>query len=218
MIENLVAAWLTDASERSYEAAFAQLLVIEGHTVIQGPMHHAHEHGKDIIALDPDGELCVYQLKGGSGKLDTGGVEEAQQQLFVASAAVVAHPSLPEPCLPSRVYLVTNQVATGPAQGRILVLSQGNEVAGRAPLSLTERDELLSRFIQAEGRFFPSSPRALKAFLGLFLADGHGPIPPIEFFTLLEAILPVDGGRPAAAAAQREISSAALTVSFALRP
>ena len=36
MIENLVDAWLTEASERSYEAAFGQLLVIEGHRVIQG--------------------------------------------------------------------------------------------------------------------------------------------------------------------------------------
>ena len=59
MIENLVAAWLTDASERSYEVAFAQLLTIEGHRVIQGPMHHSHEHGKDIIAFDPNGERRV---------------------------------------------------------------------------------------------------------------------------------------------------------------
>lgn len=218
MLENLVAAWLTDASERSYEAAFAQLLVTEGHTVIQGPMHHAHEHGKDIIAINPDGDLCAYQLKGGAGKLDTASVEEVQQQLFVAAAATVVHPSLPEPRLPARVYLVTNQVATGPAQDRVAVLSQGNVAAGRAPLHLIEKDELLSRFVRAEGRFFPSSPRALNAFLSLFLADGHGPIPAPEFFKLLEAVLPVDGERPSANAAQREISSGALTVSFVLHP
>ena len=60
MIENLVDAWLTEASERSYEAAFGQLLAIEGHRVIQGPMHHAHEHGEvppvavPLPMLDPE--------------------------------------------------------------------------------------------------------------------------------------------------------------------
>ena len=93
MIENLVDAWLTEASERSYEAAFGQLLAIEGHRVIQGPMHHAHEHGKDIIAWDSRGELCVYQLKGGEGKLDITAIEKAQDQLLAAAAAAVMHPS-----------------------------------------------------------------------------------------------------------------------------
>ena len=64
MIENLVDVWLTEASERSYEAAFGQLLVIEGHRVIQGPMHHAHEHGKDMIAWDSEGNLCVLPTQG----------------------------------------------------------------------------------------------------------------------------------------------------------
>lgn len=218
MIENLVAAWLTDASERSYEAAFAQLLVIEGHTVIQGPMHHAHEHGKDIIAFDPGGHLFVYQLKGGPGRLDLPGVEEVQNQLFAAAPGVVDHPSLDRKRSPERVYLVTNQPATGPAQGRIRSMSEGNVERGFCSLHLIERDELLSRFVKAEGRYFPSSPRALKTFLSLFLADGRGPVPEEEFFSLLAAVLPVGGKSPRVAEAQRAISTAALTVAFALKP
>ena len=120
VIGNLVDVWLTEASERSYEAAFGQLLVIEGHRVIQGPMHHAHEHGKDMIAWDSEGNLCAYQLKGGKrSKLDKAAVDEVQDQLFTAAATAVMHPSLPSPRPPDRVYLVTNQHTTGPAQGRL---------------------------------------------------------------------------------------------------
>ncbi|MXX71879.1 MAG: hypothetical protein F4205_08425 [Gemmatimonadetes bacterium] len=218
VIENLVDVWLTEASERSYETAFGQLLVIEGHRVIQGPMHHAHEHGKDIIALDSEGNLCAYQLKGGrKGKLDKSAVEEAQNQLFTAAATAVLHPSLPTPRPPDRVYLVTNQHSTGPAQGQIHALSAGNRHRGLAPLQLIERAELASRFVAAEGRFFPSSPQALNTFLSLFLADGRGELPRRDFFRLLQEIIPVSGSRPKAAVAGRAISAAALTTAFALR-
>ena len=217
MIENLVDVWLTEASERSYEAAFGQLLVIEGHRVIQGPMHHAHEHGKDIIAWNSEDELCVYQLKGGQGKLGISAIEQVEGQLFTAATAAVMHPSLPSPCPPDRVYLVTNQAATGPAQDRIRVLCEGNRSRGLAPLHMIEHDELTSRFVAAEGRFFPSSPTALNTFLSLFLADGRGELPRPDFFRLLEGILPVSGRKPRAADAGRAISAAALTTAFALR-
>lgn len=216
MIENLVDVWLTEASERSYEAAFGQLLLIEGHRVIQGPMHHAHEHGKDIIAWDGD-QLCVYQLKGGVGRLNTAAVENVQQQLFAAAAATVTHPSLSSPRRPDRVYLVTNRTATGPAQDRIRVLSDGNRINGLGTLHLIEFAELKSRFVTVERRFFPSSPQALNTFLSLFLADGRGPLLRQDFFRLLEEILPVRGPRAKARDAGRAISAAALTTAFALR-
>ena len=180
-------------------------------------MHHAHEHGKDIIAWDSEGNLCVYQLKGGKGKLGIAAVSEIQDQLLTAATSAVMHPSLANPQVPDRVYLVTNQTATGPAQGQIRALSEGYRSRGFAPLQLVERTELASRFVKAEGRFFPSSPQALNAFLSLFLADGRGELPRRDFFRLLQGILPVSGSRPRAAAAGRAIAAAALTTAFALR-
>ena len=217
MIENLVDVWLTEASERSYEAAFGQLLIIEGHRVLQGPMHHAYEHGKDIITSDSTGDLCVYQLKGGKGRLNVAAIERVQDQLLAAAAAAVTHPSLTNPRPPDRVFLVTNQVATGPAQDRIRVLSDGNRSRGFAPLQLTEHADLVSRFVAAEGHFFPSSPVALNSFLSMFLADGQGELPRPDFFRLLEEILPVSGKKPRAHDAARAISAAGLTTAFALR-
>lgn len=170
-----------------------------------------------MIAFDPDGDLCVYQLKGGQGKLTTGGVDDVQKQLFTASATSVEHPSLGKSRRPDRVYLVTNQAATGPAQGQIKTLSTGNLADGLPPIQLIEKAELLSRFVDAEDRLFPSAPEAIKTFLALFLADGRGPVPVGDLLTLLEAILPVSG-KTSAAEAQRHLSAAALTVAFALRP
>lgn len=219
MIDRVVDVWLTDASERSYETAFGQLLAIEGHRVIQGPMHHPHEHGKDLIAWDPDGDLCVYQLKGGgNGRLDLSSVEDIQEQLFAAAATVVKHPRLASPRPPDRVFLVTNQESTPPAQSRIRDLSENRRSQGLAPLQLIERVELASRFVDADRSFFPSDLRAVNTFLSLFLADGRGELPRKKFFKLLQAVLPVDGGsRPVAATARRAISAAALTTAFALR-
>ena len=217
MIENLVDVWLTEASERSYEAAFGQLLVIEGYRVVQGPMHHAYEHGKDIIAWDPTGDLCVYQLKGGKDNLNLAGVEKVQDQLLAAAAAVVTHPSLPSPRPPDRVFLVTNQVATGPAQDRIHVLSEGNHNRGLAPLHLVEHAELVSRFVEAEKQFFPSSPAALNVFYSLYAADGRGELPRHDFFRLLEEVLPLKGPKCRASDAGRAIAAAALITVLALR-
>ena len=217
MIENLVDAWLTEASERSYETAFGQLLVIERHRVIQGPMHHAYENGKDVIAWNPEGELCVYQLKGGSGKLTLASLERMQAQLSAASTSTVMHPSISGPRRPDRVYLVTNQVATGPAQNRLHAMGEGLRQDGLAPLQLIERAELASRFVAAEGRFFPSSPEGLQSFLSLFLADGRGELPRSEVFALLEEVLSLSRGGERRANAERSIAAAALTTAFALQ-
>ena len=180
-------------------------------------MHHAHEHGKDMIAWDAEGNLCVYQLKGGNGRLDIAAVNEVQPQLFTAAATAVMHPSLPKPRRPDRVYLVTNQTATGPALGQIRALSEGNQEDRLAPLQLIERAELVSRFVAAEGRFFPSSPTALNTFLSLFLADGRGELPRRDFFGMLEEVLPLSREGSSASGAGRAISAAALTTAFALR-
>ena len=150
MIGKLLDAWLTNASERTYEAAFAQLLLLEGHRVIQGPLHHGHEHGKDIIAEDKDGKLHVYQLKGGPGKLNKAKIDDVQSQLHTASLTAVTHPALAHQRRPDGVVLVTNQDATPQAQSHLASLSVGNLEGGLPPIVLVERSDLVSRFLQAQ--------------------------------------------------------------------
>lgn len=87
MLERVVDNWLTSANERSYEIPFAQLLISEGYRVLHGPVHHPFEHGKDIVALSPDGSLHAFQLK--AGDLSLAALEEIQAQLFALSATAV---------------------------------------------------------------------------------------------------------------------------------
>lgn len=192
MIAKLLDAWLTNASERSYEAAFAQLLLIEGHRVIQGPLHHGHEHGKDIITENRNGELQVYQLKGGAGKLTKAKIDDVQSQLHTASLTAVTHPALASHRRPDRVVLVTNQDATPQAQSHLANLSVGNVEQSLAPIVLIERSDLISRFLQAQSAFAPENPAATRTWLDLFLRDGNGPLPVDQFFELVQSILPVD--------------------------
>jgi hypothetical protein len=63
VIERLIENWLVNAGERGFETAFAQILASEEHTILQGPVHHPFEHGKDILTISPNGELHAYQLK-----------------------------------------------------------------------------------------------------------------------------------------------------------
>ena len=71
MIEKLLENWLDSASERSYQAVFVQMLSAQGYRVVHSTRHTALEYGKDVLAIDQDGNGCAFQvnhyrLEGGS--------------------------------------------------------------------------------------------------------------------------------------------------------
>jgi hypothetical protein len=90
VIERLIENWLTSAGERGYEVPFAQLLAAEGHRVIQGPVHHPFEHGKDILTFAPDGALHAYQLKG-PDLVRLEDFEKIQGQLMALAGTAITH-------------------------------------------------------------------------------------------------------------------------------
>ena len=63
MLARLIENWLINAGERGFEVPFTQLLATEGFRVLQGPVHHPFEHGKDIIAFDPNGQAPCLSAK-----------------------------------------------------------------------------------------------------------------------------------------------------------
>ena len=212
MFERVVEHWLTSVGERGYETAFAQLLSIEGHRVIQGPVHHGSEHGKDILSVDPRGRLCAFQLKGKVPRLED--LEQHQAQLLALSAAAVQHPDVQPPRRPDAVWLVTNSVPSPNARNRILALSQGNTAAGQPPLGCVELTELVGRFVRAHGQFYPSDPKDVRQFLSFHLDEGVGLFPVQEFDAFLENLIPRDRG----AALDRAVASAVLFTAYAAGP
>jgi hypothetical protein len=68
VLARLIENWLDSAGERSYQRCFCQMLIGQGHRIIHNTEHTPLEHGKDVIAIAPDGKIVGYQLKGNPGK------------------------------------------------------------------------------------------------------------------------------------------------------
>lgn len=64
MKERLVEHWLSRINERGYEVPFCQTLASKGYRVLRCG-HSPTEHGKDVLAIAPDGVVFAYQLKSG---------------------------------------------------------------------------------------------------------------------------------------------------------
>jgi len=69
MNERLVENWLISVNEKTFQIPFCQMLTAEGYTVLHLSRHGPFEEGKDVIALDPAGTPCAFQLKGAKGKI-----------------------------------------------------------------------------------------------------------------------------------------------------
>lgn len=186
MLERIVENWLTRAGERGYETPFAQLLSVEGHRVLHGPVHHPFEHGKDIISLATDGSLCAFQLKGGD--IDLRELESIQQQLYALARSAVTYPGVMPPRRPDQVTLVSSGVLTPPARDRIASLNIAQVNDGLPPIRLVEREHLVGRFVAANQQYLPTEPEDLNSLLQFYLSDGHGPFPTRELARLLAEI------------------------------
>lgn len=68
MLERLIENWLDSAGERTYQRCFCQMLIGRGYRIIHNTEHTPLEHGKDVIAISPEGKLVGFQLKGNPGK------------------------------------------------------------------------------------------------------------------------------------------------------
>jgi hypothetical protein len=213
VLERIVENWLIKSGERGYQTAFAQLLASEGYRVLNGPVHHPFEHGKDIIAIDPEGRLCAFQLKGGE-LIDLREFESIQGQLMALAATAISYPGLEAARRPERVALVCSGVLSPPALDRLDKLNSGNREFGAAPIACVQKDELVSRFITAHGRFLPTQPEDLNAFLHLALADGRGPFPRRELAAFLTGLLQDLPDRGRNRAISRLVASAVLLTAY----
>jgi len=194
VLERIVEHWLTRAGERSYEIAFAQLLLAEGWRILHGPVHHPYEHGKDIAAVDPDGRLCGIQLK--DGDVSLADFEKYQGQLTALSRTAITYPGIEPPRLPDRVLFVTNGVLTPPARNRIEALNSANRGMQYPSVECVEREQLVGRFAGAQSKFLPQELRDVSSWLLLALGDGNARFPVQKFGRLLEDVLSETAQKP----------------------
>ena len=180
MIERLIENWLTSTGERGYEVPFAQILASEGHRIIQGPVHHPFEHGKDILTFAAKGKLQAYQLKG-PDLVSLRDFENIQGQLLALTGAAITHPAVTPARPADQVFLVTNATLTPPVLDRIRNFNTTNEQRGWPPIVPIGRDQLLARFVTAHGQYLPQSLPDIRSLLEFYYSDPESLFPVQRF-------------------------------------
>ena len=214
MIERLIENWLANAGERGYEVPFAQVLASEGHRVIQGPVHHPFEHGKDILTFAANGELHAYQLKG-PDLVKLRDFEKIQGQLLALAGTAITHPAISPSRRADRVFLVTNTRLTPPVRDRIEKFNISLKSSGWPPIEPIERDQLSTRFVAAHGAYLPQLLPDIRTLLELYYSHPTSLFPVRLFARYLAAILPFPPQDASIPACRQAIASVTLLTAYA---
>lgn len=188
MLERVIENWLVSLNERQYQIPFCQLLQAEGEKILKISRHQADELGVDVLTLDEFGEVRAYQLKRGDIALSDWRANEGEIVQLVEYDPV--HSGIPVSSTAHKSFLVTN----GQIKGSVLnAIQQRNLTWGRrnlGPLTSIEKDELVSRFMKANERFFPSAVEDVSMFFELFTEAGQMPLDKAKFASFLNSVLP----------------------------
>jgi len=214
VIGKLLENWLDNASERSYQAVFVQMLTAEGYTVLHSTRHCTQEYGKDILAIAPDGAGCAFQLKGDPGKkMNVTQFRTIQAQLVQLMAQRPSYPGFPEGA--HRSYLVSNGQYAEEVQ---FAVHEMNNVGYKSTLELWSRGNLLDLCLKHSSDLWPSEIGDAKSLLEIYMEDPKGMLPLDQLNELLSSILQIgpDFRRLKRAQISRRISSAAWATGICL--
>lgn len=213
MNARLVEDWLAKANERSYQTPFAQSLLADGFEILRIG-HSAHEHGKDIIAIDRAKRLHAYQLK--DGDLDLRALEENFGQITALVETQVEHPALkghPK----HQPWLVVSGNTSIPAEDRIRVHNMSWKKRHFIPLRVITGKQLLQRFEKMASDFWPQMPEDSRQLFNLYLADGTHCLDLDGLAKLLGGISGSDQPIPKTESARR-LAAINLFASYAMSP
>lgn len=189
MIERVVENWLTSVNERQYQIPFCQLLAAEGETVVYISPHGQREQGKDVITLGRDRIACAYQLK--AGRVTLKDWREFHGEVNELVTYPIDHPSI-STRKQHRPFFVTNGTVADPVLSAIGAANRFWVRNGAKPIQLIARDQLVSRFVRAHGRYLPHDPVEFSLFLDLVVRGGNEPFAKGDFARFLESLIPFD--------------------------
>lgn len=186
MIGKLLENWLDNASERSYQQVFVQILAANGYTVLHSTRHCLLEFGKDILAIAPDGIGCAFQLKGDpKGQMTIGTFRSGIQfQLVQLMSQAPSSPGFPIGT--HRSYLVSNGSFSEEVQ---LGVSQMNASNLPSKVDLWSRGTLLDMALKVSDRLWPSEIQDSRRLLDLYMADARDILPTKTLTEMLASIL-----------------------------
>jgi len=215
VIEKLLENWLDSASERSYQAVFVQMLSAQDYRVLHSTRHTAIEYGKDVLAIDPNGMGCAFQLKGNpQGRVTLEQFRSGiQPQLIQLMSQAIVFPGFPDP--PYKVYLVSNGYFEEEVQRAVDDL---NKMPYPSKVSLLSRGDLLDWCKKFGTILWPSELDDSRSLIELFMAESNDILPAKKLSKLIGKILDIeslDAKLSSKSAFNRAVTSAALLTGIA---
>ncbi|MBI2852372.1 MAG: hypothetical protein HYX84_04640 [Chloroflexi bacterium] len=188
MLEKVIENWLTNTDERTYQVPFCQLLTLKGYKVVHISTHGPFEQGKDIIAIGPEGNPCVFQLKIGDIPLDRW--RQIRSEVDELLDIPINHPSIPK-STPHESHFVTTGTFSDPVRREIDDRNEQRKRDNKPVLHTTVKGELLQDFLGVTTEFLPQEIKELQLFLNLYTRDGTCPLPKKDFSDFLSVISPL---------------------------
>jgi hypothetical protein len=185
MKERLVEDWLIRINERGYEVAFCQILLSKGFRVIRCG-HSPTEHGKDVLAIAPDGSVHAYQLK--TGDFAQSDVNKHHDQLNMLVETRPIYPGLPA-SFEYRPFLVTTGEFKEPAISLIAELNESWECRKLPRLGIINGRQLHVDLVALSSDFWPIESPEVRLFRELYLVDGRGDLDVAQYARFLMQIL-----------------------------
>ena len=194
MIERVLEHWLDNSTERAFQIPFCYILQSEGYTILHVTRHCGMELGKDIIAIDPEGIPCAFQLKSASGKKISLNQwrNELNGQVTDLIYGKIAHPSIDNNYTYHKSFLVTNGEIDEEVNRAIedfnktLVDRKNPE---QAQLKTIVRGELLKKVKDLGLSLWPTELKDINKFLEVFLLNSHNPVPKDKLTYLFDCTL-----------------------------
>jgi len=222
LIERILENWLDNAGEKTFQAPFCHMLQAEGFIVVHLTRHCAMEMGKDILAIDPEGTPCAFQLKGArTNKISLSQWrEEISSQVTDLLLGKIVHPSI-DSTKPHRSFLVTNGEFEEEVIRAIDDLNRGwmDKKQPEIKLETIVRGQLFEKAKTLGSNLWPSELKEVKIFLEMFLLDGTSSLPKDKLSTLISGALSLTSEKkPSKAESLRNISSCALLCASAISP
>ncbi|HTV40334.1 MAG TPA: hypothetical protein VMF08_07150 [Candidatus Sulfotelmatobacter sp.] len=185
MRERLVEDWLTRINERGYESSFCQTLISQGYRICRCG-HSPIEHGKDVLAISPEGAVCAYQLK--TGDFGQSDFARCRDQIITLVETLPTHPSLPAQ-YEYKPYFVTTGEFKDPAVSLVNEYNTSWQKRNLPTLHLISGRHLLADFIRLSLDFWPVEAPDVRRFRELYLVDGRGDFDIEQFARFITEIL-----------------------------
>ena len=177
MIEKLLESWLDNATEREFQLPFCLMLTASGYRVLHMTRHCGMEFGKDVIATDPSGHVCVFQLKRVDKRLTQAKWQEMLPQVNKLLFYEVVHPSIPNGRTSEYdCKIVVNGDLTEEVIREMDDLNRGYGDALGRQVSAIVRGDLINMARRYSHVFWPHDFADLRPFLRIIAQDPRAPV------------------------------------------